>query len=163
MSSPVARRLEFTVPGPPRGKGRPRFARIGSFTKSYTDAKTAAYENLIALAASQAHQGKPRLDGPLRVWILFVLQRPKSAPKRVTYPATKPDLDNMAKAVFDGCNQAGVWADDSRVVDVHARKIYGEPRCDVRIETVPEVAGDPIAPPLGLFADFKESPMDALR
>jgi len=152
--------LAFTVPGPPRGKGRPRFARMGNFVRSYTDAATASYENLIALAASEAHRGSPRLDGPLRVWLLFVLPRPKSAPKRVTMPATKPDLDNMAKAVFDGCNQAGVWADDSRVVEVFARKEYGEPRCEVRIETVDVVKLERPAG-WGERGLFPETPMEA--
>lgn len=139
--------LAFTIPGPPRGKGRPKFARMGSFVRAYTDDKTASYENLVAMAASQAHRGQPPLDGPLTVTALFVIQRPKSAPRRVTLPATKPDLDNMVKAVLDGCNQAGVWADDSRVVEITARKIYGDPRCEVEITRVEAARGKTSPPP----------------
>lgn len=128
--------LTFTVPGAPRGKGRPRFFRRGPGIGTFTDDKTAAYENLVALAAAQAHGGAEPLDGPLAVSLTFVLPRPKSAPKRVTMPATKPDLDNLVKAVLDGCNQAGVWADDSRVVVLTAHKVYGEPCAKVAIVTM---------------------------
>lgn len=32
------------------------------------------------------------------------------------------DLDNVLKALLDGLTHAGVWADDSQVVDLHIRK-----------------------------------------
>jgi len=153
--------LSFTIPGAPRGKGRPKFARHGNFVRTYTDSATAAYENLVALAATAAHEGRPRLDGPLAVTILFVLPRPKSASKRVVMPAVRPDLDNLQKAVLDGCNQAGVWADDSRVVEMFARKVYGEPCCHVLIEqALPcvETTSTATRGPLPLFA---ETPMEA--
>ena len=35
------------MPGEPRGKGRPRFRRAGAFVQTYTDDKTANYENLV--------------------------------------------------------------------------------------------------------------------
>ncbi len=135
--------VSFTVPGAPRGKGRPRIARRGDFVRAYTDDKTAAYENLVAMSASTAHRGRPPMDGPLKVTALFYMPRPKSAPKRVILPATKPDLDNMVKAVLDGCNQAGIWADDSRVVCLHAVKMYGNPRCEVAIESMEPPNGEP--------------------
>jgi Holliday junction resolvase RusA-like endonuclease len=130
--------LTFTIPGAPRGKGRPRFARRGNFVRTYTDPATASYENLIALAAKAEHGDNPPLDGPLAMTLLFVLPRPKSAPKRVTLPASRPDLDNLVKAVLDGCNQAGVWSDDARVVEMFARKVYGDPCCHVLIEQAVE-------------------------
>lgn len=36
--------VDFTVPGEPRGKGRPRFSKSGH---TYTDSETRAYENKI--------------------------------------------------------------------------------------------------------------------
>lgn len=142
--------LAFTIPGPPRGKGRPKFARMAGFVRAYTDAKTASYENLVAIAAAEAHRGRPVLDGPLRVEILFVLPRPKSLAKKPrALPITRPDVDNLQKAVLDGANQAGVWRDDAQVVDVHARKVYGTPRCEVTI--TPLVGDGPL---------FAETPMD---
>lgn len=40
-------KLEFTVSGEPKGKGRPRFTRIG---KPYTPENTASYEEKVRLA-----------------------------------------------------------------------------------------------------------------
>jgi Holliday junction resolvase RusA-like endonuclease len=126
----------FTIPGAPRGKGRPRFTRAGGFPRAFTDEKTASYENLVALAARQGRSGVPAFNGPLTVTITFYLQRPKRAPRRVVHPATRPDLDNLVKAVLDGCNQAGIWMDDAQVVELRAGKRYGDPRCEVEIASM---------------------------
>ena len=123
--------ISFTVPGPPRGKGRPRFARVGKFTRTYTDEKTASYENLVALYAVAARRGKPPIEGPVELAVIFMLPRPKS--KKRASPHVKPDIDNLVKGVLDGCNQAGVWADDAQVVDLRASKEYGEPGAHVTI------------------------------
>ena len=49
------------------------------------------------------------------------------------YPTTKPDKDNVIKAVYDGINGI-VWKDDVQVVDGCQRKRYGEvPGVKVRI------------------------------
>lgn len=129
------RQLVFTVPGEPRPKGRPRVGRTKAGAPVvFTDRKTASYENLVALAASQALQadGRGAFDGPLILRVEFFLPRPKSAPRRITVPCKKPDLDNLIKAVMDGMNQAGVWVDDSRVVCLMSRKDYGpDPRAVV--------------------------------
>lgn len=114
--------LTFTVPGPPRGKGRPRFSRKGHV---YTPEETATYENLVALAAAramlEAGQTSP-LDCPLVVEIRVRLPRPKK-PKH-SEPAVRPDLDQYVKAILDGMGQAQVYTDDARVVDLRASKEY---------------------------------------
>ena len=70
---------------------------------------------------------------PVSVKLEFVMRRPKSAPKRTTPPATKkPDLDKLTRAVFDAITSAGVWDDDSQVVDAHISK---------RIANLDEVSG----------------------
>lgn len=136
-------RLKFTVPGPPRGKGRPRFAKVGGYVRTYTDAATASYENLVALAASEARNGAAPMAGPVTVHMRFAFQRPKSDRKRpiagiVPYHAKRPDLDNLVKAVLDGINQAGVWTDDAQVAEVTALKVYGEPGCTVLVRVLDE-------------------------
>lgn len=68
-----------------------------------------------------------QLLGPLRVDLAFVMPRPTSAPKRSTPPAIKrPDLDKLARAVLDAVGSAGVWHDDSQVVQLHASKRIAE-------------------------------------
>ena len=52
--------VEFTVPGAPVGKGRPRMAA----GRMYTPAKTASYESLVAYAAAVAMRKAKATLGP---------------------------------------------------------------------------------------------------
>lgn len=123
--------LFFTVEGNPRGKGRPRFSRVGKFTKTYTDAKTKAYEQIIAEAATQAMKSKKPLETPLVVQMRFGMPIPSSYSKKrkeaclsgLEMPTKKPDIDNIAKAFLDAMN-AIVYVDDVQVVRLIAQKYY---------------------------------------
>jgi crossover junction endodeoxyribonuclease RusA len=87
------------------------------------------------------------LDGPLRVVADFYLPRPKghygtgknagklreSAPP---FPAWRPDLDKLARALLDGLGAGGAWVDDCQVVHLHASKWYADgvaPGCRITI------------------------------
>lgn len=123
--------LSFTIPGEPRGKGRPRASRFKGGVRLYTDAKTAGYEGLIAYAAQQALAGRPPLDGPLVVTVLVRLAPTASTSKKDRaamlagdlLPTKKPDLDNIVKAVLDGCNGVA-FRDDALVCWINAGKVY---------------------------------------
>lgn len=126
----------FTVPGKPVGKGRPRAARRGKGITLYTPEKTATYESTIALVASQAMAGCPLITGPVGVVMRMTLPIPMSWSKRkkahaldgIVMPTTKPDMDNVVKAIFDAINGV-VWNDDVQVVDLHVIKRYGVTPC----------------------------------
>lgn len=128
--------VAFTVPGKPVGKGRPRAAQRGKHITLYTPAKTANYESTVALAASEAMAGRAPLEGPVEVVMQMVLPIPKSWSKRKQQdaldgrllPTTKPDKDNVIKAVFDAMNNI-VWRDDVQVADLTSRKRYGPVPC----------------------------------
>ena len=65
------------------------------------------------------------LDGPVSVVCEFTLKRPTSAPKtRVTYPATRPDLDKLVRAILDALSGVGVYRDDAQVINIQASKTY---------------------------------------
>lgn len=67
------------------------------------------------------------LDGPLSIDITFTVAKPASAPKtRVTWPTTRHsgDIDKLLRSTFDAITQGGAIADDSRVVEVTARKVF---------------------------------------
>lgn len=125
--------LTFAIPGRPTGKGRPKFARRGDHVRTYTDAKTASYENKVALFAANAMQGRAMFDGPICVSVLAHFAPPKSAPKAqraamldgTIYPTVKPDLDNCIKAVLDGL-QGVAFADDVTVTWINAGKRYAD-------------------------------------
>lgn len=129
--------IRFTVPGEPRGKGRPRFGRSRSgFAVAYTDDKTAAYENLVKLAARQA--GAKIIDGPLAVRVEAYFQPAASWSKKRRAAAlvgaevpSRFDIDNICKAVLDGLNGIA-FVDDKQVGEIFATKRFAEtPRLDV--------------------------------
>lgn len=128
--------IKFTVYGYPVPKARARTVRLpnGKMT-SYTPKKTAAWEESIRLQALACRPEK-LLDGPLELNATFYLLRPKSRPKRMKYPDTKPDLDNLGKSLIDAL-EGLIFTNDSRIVDKVLRKRYGEPpRVEINIKPI---------------------------
>ena len=125
--------LEFFIPGKPGSKGRPRFARRGSFIKTYTDEKTANYESLVAHAAHVAMAGRELIQGAVSVELDIRLPIPESwslkkksqAIHGLLMPTKKPDIDNIFKACADGMNNV-VYKDDVQIVETKQRKRYAE-------------------------------------
>lgn len=66
------------------------------------------------------------LDGPLRASMVFTLPKPLSAPKRrQTWPDRAPDLSKLIRSTEDAITDAGLWADDARVVGYsNSEKVY---------------------------------------
>lgn len=142
--------IRFTVPGPPQGKGRPRFSTFGGRARAFTPTKTVAYEGLIALAAQDVMAGAPPLDGPVKVTAFATFAVPQSWSKKrkaeASYHTGKPDADNIAKAIGDGLNGV-VWRDDSQIAVCTVFKSYG-PVPGLTVEVVP-LASEVLRPPLG--------------
>lgn len=122
--------VTIVIPGDPQGKGRPRFhGRSGV----YTPAKTADYEAMIRILARASMRGREALTGPLHVDLRAVMPIPKSWSQGLRSaaitgdirPTSKPDIDNIIKAVSDGMNKI-VYADDAAIASVSASKVYGE-------------------------------------
>jgi len=56
-------KVKFTIPGEPKGKARPRFARLpNGATRTYTPKETELYENLIIMAYRQQCKSHRFLD-----------------------------------------------------------------------------------------------------
>jgi Holliday junction resolvase RusA-like endonuclease len=69
--------------------------------------------------------GAPVLDGPVAVRMILTLPRPKGAPKKRRHPDTGRDLDKLARSTGDAITTAGLWTDDSRVVEyVRLAKVW---------------------------------------
>ena len=129
--------IKFTVPGVPVGKGRPRFTRTGH---TYTPEKTAAYEEKVRLCW-KAQTGSVFSGGiPLKASIIAYFHIPKSASKKKaaamegTFHTSRPDADNVAKAILDALN-GHAYPDDSAVQIDRCWKVYtnGAPRVEVEI------------------------------
>ncbi|KGE06462.1 endodeoxyribonuclease RusA [Burkholderia gladioli] len=141
-SSPVARRVEFVVPGKPIAKGRPRFSRQGGYVRTHTPEATERYENLVKIAAGTAMRGSAPFDGPVRLVVNIGMAIPASwSQKRQVAAAAgligatkKPDWSNVVKAIEDGMNGV-VFADDSQVIDCWVSKRYVRAPA-VRVEAV---------------------------
>ena len=123
--------IAFVVPGKPQAKQRPRLAN--GF--AYTPKETVEYENWVKLCYRNANQ--PTLEGELEAEITFGFPIPKSKLKQAqagARPTTKPDLDNLAKAVLDSLNGLA-YHDDSQIVELLVRKVYdAEPKVVVVIK-----------------------------
>lgn len=132
--------VKFTIDGPPKGKGRPQFARRGNRVTARTPEKTASYEELVRWCWKvQCGQSFPQ-GTPLRVEIRAFFPIPSSFSKKKrdalkdTPHIKKPDADNVAKAVVDALNYLA-FHDDSAICDLITIKRYSEnPRVEVRIE-----------------------------
>jgi crossover junction endodeoxyribonuclease RusA len=74
---------------------------------------------------------------PVMIHITFRLPRPKTAPAHIQWPAKRPDLDKLCRAVLDGLVDGGAIADDGLVVLLCARKLFADgqgPGCTVNVD-----------------------------
>lgn len=105
------------------------------------------WKSQIALAAKPHLPASP-IEGPVQVDIAFFFPRPKShyhvrkggMTLREEAPAmhtSKPDLDNLDKAVLDALTTLRMWRDDSQVVATRMIKAYAEePGAEITISRV---------------------------
>lgn len=137
------RKIEFVIPGQPKGKGRPRMStRTGI---AYTPKDTVMYENLVRMMY-QNQVGETVLQGAICAEIIGYFQIPKSVSKKkrqdmidgVIEYTKKIDCDNLAKVVLDSLNQIA-YHDDSQVSRLYVCKKYAEePKVVVRLTELEE-------------------------
>lgn len=116
--------IEFTIPGKPVGKERPRMGKNGKF---YTPKRTRDFESLIRQVAIVARNRvkiyKP-LDEPVAVQIIIFHCNNQFG-----------DMDNIIKSILDGMNKI-IYHDDKQVSEIKCMRITDiTDRTDVRIET----------------------------
>lgn len=133
--------LEFTVrnhrPAPQGSKrhvGRGRLLEQSKRVAPWRDAVHQAARAAMLTRHVLEYGGRPApgadpasLDGPLSLEVVFTVRKPASAPKRrVTWPTTRDsgDIDKLLRSTFDALTTGGAIADDSRVVEVVARKVF---------------------------------------
>lgn len=132
----------ITVPGEPKGKGRPRFTKRG-FT--YTPKDTADYEKKVRFCAQESLPiGYEPTDIALKAQILAYFPIPKSFSKQKQrdaiacklLPTVKPDSDNIAKIILDSLNGLA-FLDDKQVTELYVYKAYDDnPRVVIRLSEV---------------------------
>lgn len=135
--------IAFSIDGPIRGKGRPRFARNRA---TYTDPLTRAAENVMAWSAKQAMGSQAPFQGPIELDVVIWVCPPQKwtkAQKRAALTVGtaglvtgRPDADNILKLAGDAMNGI-VYEDDSQISDAHIRRRYRDkPGADILIKAL---------------------------
>jgi len=141
-------KLAFSVPGLPRGKGRPRaVARLRwvagqpeAFVDIVTPKDTRDAESAVRAAFRRRYPDHRPWTGAVMLRFTAVFPIPASWPKRLKelarrgemYHTAKPDKDNVEKMIVDALNHVA-WTDDAQVQGGGVKR-YGEPaRIDVVI------------------------------
>jgi len=123
--------IDLVIHGKPIGKARPRFSRRGNKVVTFTPKETQIYEQNVKSLAQVAMLGKAMLEGPVKVTITAYFAHKK----KTGWHISRPDIDNVVKAILDGLNGV-VFADDAVVAQLVASKHYGEERVEVQVENV---------------------------
>jgi Holliday junction resolvase RusA-like endonuclease len=123
--------IDLVIHGKPVGKARPRFSRRGNKVVTFTPRETQIYEQNVKSLAQVAMIGKAMLEGPVKVTITAYFAHKK----KTGWHISRPDIDNVVKAILDGLNGV-VFADDAVVAQLVASKHYGEERVEVQVENV---------------------------
>lgn len=120
----------ITVYGIPAPQGSKSFKGMagGHAILAESSKKVKPWRLAVEYAVLESHPFGGRADpilirGPVAVDIVFCLPRPKSA-KRGAVPDKKPDIDKLQRSTFDALKTAGVYEDDSRIVQVSCIKLY---------------------------------------
>lgn len=132
-------KVKFIIPGEPVAKERPRFTKSGIV---YTPKKTKIFVALVRKIADK-HFDEP-LDGPIKMELVFCFPRPKSKiwkrkPMPREWKTSRPDIDNLFKAVTDALNGIA-YKDDRQIVELHVKKYIcsgdEKPHTEVIVEVV---------------------------
>jgi len=133
--------ISFFVPGIPAPGGSKRGiynAKLGrTLIFENNPEKNRNWRASVALAASEAMKGREPFNGPIALYVTFVMPRPKShfnskgvlkdsAPDMHT---KKPDLLKITRSTEDAMTGI-VWKDDALIFWEQMRKYYGHALAD---------------------------------
>jgi len=123
--------LTLRVLGTPAPQGSKRHVGKGILVES--SKAVGPWREAIVSAAIREDIAGTALDGPLSLSATFWLPRPAGhsgkrglLPSAPTRPHRKPDLDKLLRSTMDGIVQAGLIADDARIVQINAAKHYAD-------------------------------------
>lgn len=128
--------VEFTIPGSPKGKARPRICRIKGRNIAYTPRQTLDYEKLVKESYEADSNVLYDKNIPLKISVIALFPIPKTVSKKLKndmlngkiLPTKKPDCDNIIKVILDALNGVA-YHDDSQVCKICFEKTYAETPC----------------------------------
>src|SRR3974390_1622971 len=120
--------VTIELPGPPQGKGRPRFVRATGH--AYTPQGKRMYENDLRKQAYATRGQRKPIIGPVAIFVEAWFPIPASWSMRqhdralagAILPTGRPDVDNLLK-ILDALNGV-VWFDDKQIVTATIKKRY---------------------------------------
>lgn len=150
-------RLGFTVLGvaAPQGSFRAMISKgTGKAFLQQSSKRTMPWRQEVAAVAADACEGAEGawpVNGPVGLRVSFFLPRPTGhagkrglRPSAPRFPATKPDLSKLVRAIEDALTGI-VFSDDARIVWQRVEKLYADdgvaPHAEVEIEVLPEKIG----------------------
>jgi len=92
---------------------------------------------IVSTCIDNLPEGWEPLDEPVELIVNFYMLKPASVKRSL--PTVAPDLDKLIRSVGDALAIAGVYADDSRIVRISARKLYAtgiEPGATISVRTI---------------------------
>jgi Holliday junction resolvase RusA-like endonuclease len=131
-------RVIIVLPGPPKGKGRPRFSR--KLGIAYTPTETRNYEGMLRDCAVNAMDGRPPIKGPVCLTVVSYFpiapswskKKQTKAANGLIFPTVRPDVDNIVK-MTDALNGI-VWDDDRQVISCEVFKRFSRsPRLHIDV------------------------------
>ena len=135
----MSEKITFVIPGdPPRvtaqEKGQNR--ATGAY---YKPQKLRDAEDLYYLSAL-AHRPPRPIQGPVELRVVFAFRAGESH-RGGEYKTTKPDTDNMIKALKDMLTRAGYWKDDAQVAVETVIKLWRTiPGIQITVTELPKMA-----------------------
>jgi Holliday junction resolvase RusA-like endonuclease len=118
--------FQIFIEGQPRPQGSKKaFARGKSIVLVEANKELPAWREHMTrmLQLKQLEEPQP-FTTAVNVALTFWLPRPKSVKRQ--YATGTYDIDKLTRAVLDSITKAGVWRDDSDVVDLTVRKTYAD-------------------------------------
>jgi Holliday junction resolvase RusA-like endonuclease len=115
-------KYQFVVLGKAIAQPRHRVACQGGYPRVYLPHDHPVHEYKLRIVDGARHANIPLIEGPIRIDIMFSFKRKGNKPRE--FKISKPDLDNLDKAVMDALTDAGVWGDDAQVVEKHSLKVW---------------------------------------
>lgn len=122
--------VNIDVLGFPAPQGSKRHVGRGILVESST--KVGPWREAVVAAATNQGAANLCLDGPVKLDVSFYLPRPKAhyrangelRPAAPFVQFNTPDIDKLLRSTLDALVQAAVIADDARVQELEARKLY---------------------------------------
>lgn len=120
------------VQGTPKAQPRAKATTIGGHARMYTPGSARGWRERV-MGPLLPYKPLEPYDEPLALELRFLFPRPAShytkkglRPTAPRWVGSRPDWDNLGKAVCDEMTELGFWTDDSRVVQATVTKLYSD-------------------------------------